>query len=119
MKLSILVLLLSFVAIDEVFGGHGKFLMGGHRGQFGRGRGHHHKFGKQHSTPCFIDRLSDETFCSICECGTDPCEGVICPSGKVCKTMKKHLSSCVNEALWNKIQELKGKKLNGHHFMGE
>ncbi|KAI3379087.1 hypothetical protein SNEBB_010681, partial [Seison nebaliae] len=26
-----------------------------------------------------------ETFCHICECATDPCEGVICPTGRVCK----------------------------------
>ncbi|KAI3386015.1 hypothetical protein SNEBB_004952, partial [Seison nebaliae] len=28
---------------------------------------------------------SSETFCHICECATDPCEGVICPAGRVCK----------------------------------
>ncbi|KAI3380215.1 hypothetical protein SNEBB_009502 [Seison nebaliae] len=92
-----------------------------------RPHGKHGRFGNKGK---FIDRLlgceelqncslecefglkrAEDTFCRVCECDVDPCAGVTCPSNKVCKVFKKHFSSCVNEAFYNKMQELKKQKM--------
>ncbi|KAI3385626.1 hypothetical protein SNEBB_008468 [Seison nebaliae] len=88
-----------------------RFVRNSHHAFGGKAQHLHHLLGCGELHHCHLEcefglERSHHTFCHVCQCASNPCEGVTCPSGEVCKIMKLHMSTCINEAFWEKIEEL-------------